>query len=203
MEERSNPCCPLASEGAASNQGDHGAPSRCSSSQPDLWKIFKCHGVGEGVFKNGSRAPQWQLVSRVERRKRGGGFKLWTRRTGRSFGPRSKSKEVLSVRHVTDDWFHFFEFCNQGHSGLKRHFKFRMSRNSSRISTWLCHYKMVPNNTLAPTGSQHNVQCYESLKYMRKTSQLYSCWVELNLLAQPRETTLVKVSLPNLLFNTN
>ena len=122
VEERSDPSCPLASEGAASNQGDHGAPSRCSSPHSDLWKISKCHGVGEGIFKNGPRAPQWQLVSRVERRKRGGGFKLWTRRTGRSFGPRSKSKEVLSVRHVTDDWFHFFEFCNQGHSGLKRHF---------------------------------------------------------------------------------
>ena len=195
MEERSDTSCPLASEGAASNQGDHGAPSRCSSSQPDLWKITKYPSCHRGALE--------PFLKRVERRKRGGGFKLWTRRTGRSFVPRSKSKEVLSVRHVTDDWFHFFEFCNQGHSGLKRHFKFPMSRNSSRISTWFCHYKMVPNNILAPTGSQHNVQCYKSLKYMRKTSQLYSCWVELNLLAQPRETTLVKVSLPNLLFNTN
>ena len=114
VEERSSPCCPLASEGAASNQGDHGSPSRCSSSQPDLWKITKYPSCHRGALE--------PFLKRVERRKRGGGFKLWTRRTGRSFVPRRKIKEVLSVRHVTDDWFHFFEFCNQGHSGLKRHF---------------------------------------------------------------------------------
>ena len=57
VEERTDPSGSLTTQGAASNQGDHGAPPGGASSC--LWKLPGCHevgGAGQGFLKNGPRA---------------------------------------------------------------------------------------------------------------------------------------------------
>ena len=118
VEERADPSCPYTTQGTPSNQGDHGSPPGGASSSSYLGKLPMCHwvgGAGQGFLKNGPRAApgcvsrQWW--PRDGRRGRSGNFNLvqiGTWGTGRPLGSRRENEEVLSIRHLTADWFHFF-----------------------------------------------------------------------------------------------
>ena len=167
MEERADPSCPFTTQGTPSNQGDHGSPPGGASSSSYLGKLPMCHwvgGAGQGFLKNGPRAApgcvsrQWW--PRDGRRGRSGNFNLvqiGTWGTGRPLGSRRENEEVLSIRHLTADWFHFFLL-------LSRSFRSKATTcvqfSVMKVTRWCfsIHVGMFWNSSQDPL--------------------LYSCWVE-------------------------